>query len=257
MTTAAPGVAVGTLVRQDRMAVTGSVVVIAILAWWLLVRYADGMHVWHPHAASLGVGSFVLTILMWLVMTIGMMLPAVLPWILMFAESNRVTGNDTARFSVVWFVTGYFVLWAVYSAVAGSAQLLLQQSSMLQAGELRLGTIGGGIVLLGAGLFQFTRLKHACLEHCRSPLSFFLSQWEDGPVGVFRMGFRHGLFCLGCCWALMALAFALGVMNLFWMAVLTLVVLGEKLLPGGKVLARAVGGLLVVWGMVLVLGVGF
>ena len=134
---------------------------------------------------------------------------------------------------------------------------MLQRSSLLQGDELRLGTIGGGIVLLGAGLFQFTRLKQACLEHCRSPLSFFLSQWEDGPVGVFRMGFRHGLFCLGCCWALMALVFALGVMNLFWMAVLTLVVLGEKLLPGGKMLARAVGGLLVVWGILLFLGVGF
>ncbi len=239
------------------MAVTGSVVAIAILAWWLLVHQENGMHAWYPHAESLGLASFVLTILMWLVMTVGMMLPAALPWILMFAESNRATGNDTARFSVVWFVTGYFVIWAVYSAVAGSAQLMLQQSSLLHGGELRLGTIGGGVVLLGAGLFQFTRLKQACLEHCRSPLSFFLSRWEDGPVGVFRMGFRHGLFCLGCCWALMALGFALGVMNLFWMAVLTLVVLGEKLLPGGKVLARAVGGLLVVWGMVLVLGVSY
>ena len=255
MTTVAPGVAVETLVRQDRKAVTGSVVVIAILAWWLLVRQADGMHTWYPHAEPLSLASFVLTILMWLVMTVGMMLPAVLPWILMFAESNRVTGNDTARFSVVWFVTGYFVVWAVYSAVAGSAQLLLQQSSLLQGGELRLGTIGGGIVLAGAGLFQFTRLKQACLEHCRSPLSFFLSRWEDGPVGVFRMGFRHGLFCLGCCWALMAVAFALGVMNLFWMAVVTLVVLGEKLLPGGRVLARAVGGVLVGWGC-WVLGFG-
>ncbi len=235
----------------------GSVVVIAILAWWLLVRQADGIHVGYPHATSLSIASFVLTILMWLVMTVGMMLPAVLPWILMFAESNRVTGNDTARFSVVWFVTGYFVVWAAYSAVAGSAQLMLQQSSLLQDGELRLGTIGGGVVLLSAGLFQFTRLKQACLEHCRSPLSFFLSRWEDGPVGVFRMGFRHGLFCLGCCWALMALGFALGVMNLFWMAVLTLVVLGEKLLPGGRVLARAVGGLLAVWGTWLVLGFEF
>ena len=84
----------------------GSVVFIAILAWWLLVRHADGMHVWYPHAASLSIASFVLTILMWMVMTVGMMLPAVLPWILMFAESNRVTANETARFSVVWFVTG-------------------------------------------------------------------------------------------------------------------------------------------------------
>jgi predicted metal-binding membrane protein len=236
------------------MAVTGSVVVIAILAWWVLVRHADGMHVWYPHATSLSVGSFVLTILMWLVMTVGMMLPAALPWILMFAESNRATGNDTARFSVVWFVTGYLVIWAAYSAVAGSVQLMLQQSSLLQDGALRLGTIGGGIVLLGAGLFQFTPLKQACLEHCRSPLSFFLSRWDDGPVGVFHMGFRHGLFCLGCCWALMALGFALGVMNLFWMAVLTLVVLGEKILPRGELLARSVGVALVVWGMRLVVG---
>jgi predicted metal-binding membrane protein len=112
----------------------------------------------------------------------------------------------------------------------------------------------GGAVLVAAGLFQFTPLKAACLAHCRTPLGFFLSSWRDGPRGAFRMGLEHGRYCVGCCWALMIVAFALGVMNLAWMAVLTLGLSIEKIAPRGPLVGRAFGALLTAWGVWMIAG---
>jgi predicted metal-binding membrane protein len=123
--------------------------------------------------------------------------------------------------------------------------------------DLKVSAAVGGGLLVAAGLFQMTPLKAACLAHCRNPLSFFLARWQDGPVGAFQMGFRHGVYCLGCCWALMALSFALGVMNLLWMAALTLIICVEKIAFGGERMSRGLGFVLMAWGIwVLVVGVG-
>ena len=102
-----------------------------------------------------------------------------------------------------------------------------------------------------AGVFQLTPLKAACLRHCRSPFGFFLSRWQNGPIGAFEMSRRHGLYCVGCCWVLMLLGFALGVMNLIWMAVATLIICicGEKILPGGETASHIFGGAFLVWGL--------
>ena len=110
----------------------------------------------------------------------------------------------------------------------------------------------GGILLIAAGLFQWTPLKHACLNHCRSPIGFFVQNWRDGILGATVMGLHHGAYCLGCCWLLMVLLFVLGVMNLAWVAALTIVVLAEKILPRGELVSRGLGVLLVLWGAWLV-----
>jgi predicted metal-binding membrane protein len=110
------------------------------------------------------------------------------------------------------------------------------------------GALVGGALLIGAGLFQFTPLKHACLDHCRSPMSWLMSSWKDGWAGAVGMGMRHGLYCRGCCWMLMALLFAWGVMNLPWIAVLAGFVLLEKVVPAGAAVSRLSGLALIAWG---------
>jgi predicted metal-binding membrane protein len=110
----------------------------------------------------------------------------------------------------------------------------------------------GGILLIAAGIFQWTTIKDACLAHCRSPLGFLMSNWREGASGALAMGLKHGVYCLGCCWMLMVLLFVMGVMNLLWIVALTLVVLAEKVLPKGRMLSRALGVALVIWGAWLI-----
>ena len=106
----------------------------------------------------------------------------------------------------------------------------------------------GSLLLIAAGVYQWTPLKQACLRHCRSPLQFLLTCWQDGPAGAFLMGLRHGAYCLGCCWLLMAVLFAVGVMNLAWIAALSVFVLLEKIIPRGFWVAKAAGIVLMSWG---------
>ena len=187
---------------------------------------------------------------MWMAMMVAMMLPPVLPWVLLFASTNRSRDPEAGPyFPTALFLGGYFAAWAPYCLAAALAQGLLQQAAWLSTVDLRVGPQAGGALLVAAGLFQVTPLKAACLKHCRTPLGFFLERWRDGPAGAFGMGLRHGLYCLGCCWALMGLSFALGVMNLLWMAVLTGILCVEKIAPGGQALSRAFGVLLTVWGI--------
>ena len=145
--------------------------------------------------------------------------------------------------------TGYGAVWGAYALAAASVQVGLQHAGVLVAPGPTLPARLGGLVLVAAGVFQFLPLKAACLSLCRSPVSFFLASWRDGPGGAFRMGVRHGSHCLGCCWALMAAAFALGVMNLSWMAALTVVLCVEKLVPRGAELGRMAGGVAVILGI--------
>ena len=192
-----------------------------VAAWFVLAG--------HAHHASGFLASFAL----WNVMMVAMMLPSLFPWLELLGRS---------RYAVPFFALGYFGLWAVYCLVAATAQQWLGPTLVLPRAA-------GSAVLIAAGLFQFTPLKSACLRHCRSPVGYLLTRWRHGRGWAFRIGLAHGLNCLGCCWALMAVAFALGVMNLLWMAVLTLMILVEKTLPRGDSLGRAFGVALVLWGI--------
>ncbi len=225
------------------------VATIAAAAWMALA----GGGLFAPHAHPAGIGGYAASVTFWFVMMVAMMLPALWPWLSLFGSmAPGAYPTKHPALVVAQFATGYFVVWMVYSAFAAALQGGLQQAALLRL-DLRAGTIVGGVLLMVAGIFQFTPLKDACLAHCRSPLSFFLARWNGGPSGPFRMGARHGLFCVGCCWAMMALSFVLGIMNLLWMAVLTAMILAEQRAPKAWRLRQAFGMALVAWGALLLL----
>jgi predicted metal-binding membrane protein len=184
---------------------------------------------------------------MWTVMMAAMMLPSAAPMILCFSALNR---RRSERARTFLFVIAYLALWTAFSLAAAVAQWALQSigwvSPMIESTSPAL----GGLLLTIAGVFQFSRVKHVCLRACRSPLGFLMSDWRGGLWGAWHMGIRHGLYCLGCCWALMALLFAGGVMNLLWIAALTGLVAIEKLAPKGERAAQILGGLLIGAGIV-------
>ena len=187
---------------------------------------------------------------MWAVMMAAMMLPSALPMVLTFLSMGKRSG-DTARGH--GFVAAYLCVWLVFSAVATAAQWLLQWLDWVNPMLVSTSAVLTGVLLLIAGIYQFSRLKRICLLRCRTPFAFLLGEWRDGVAGAFRMGIRHGLFCMGCCWALMALLFVGGVMNLAWIAALSLAVAMEKLLPGGERLATALGVVLIALGSIKLL----
>jgi predicted metal-binding membrane protein len=243
------------LARQDRNILLAAAAAVFILSWLVLAFQHTASVARHhslaaPQALVLAPGGFALAFAMWMVMMVAMMLPPVMPWILLFTAMSR--GKGVAQrpiISIGAFMAGYFAIWGVYSLGAALLQMTLQHAGALGAVEIGDGSQVGGALLFAAGLFQFSPLKAACLSHCRTPLNFFLSQWRDGPAGAFSMGSRHGFFCVGCCWVLMGLMFALGVMNLLWMAVLTLIICIEKIAVRGQLLSLVFGVLLASWGM--------
>ena len=226
------------------------------LAWLILVKSphlgaAPSGSALHP--PELGLIGFLLAALVWFVMMVAMMLPSVTPWLLLSGSVvGHARGPSGPYLAAALFGTGYFSIWLGYSLVAASLQIGLSARGLLGVG-LRFNSWIGGALLIAAAIFQLTPIKRACLRHCRNPLGFFLSRWQNGPPGAVRMGFQHGLYCLGCCWALMALSFALGLMNLIWMAALTVFIAIEKLTPGGEQLGRIFGWVLAAWGIWLML----
>jgi len=194
----------------------------------------------------------VLLFVMWAVMMIAMMVPAAAPMVLTFATVQRQRQEqDRATVPTGVFLLGYALVWTAYAAVAALAQWRLHEADLLSAAMASTSTRLGGALLLVAGAFQWTPLKQACLAKCRSPLSFVMTEWREGRTGAFVMGMRHGAYCVACCWALMALLFVAGVMNLLWIAGLAIVVLAERVLPGGAAVSRIAGVLLLLAGVVV------
>jgi predicted metal-binding membrane protein len=170
--------------------------------------------------------------------------------ILLFAATNRKQEMAFSPFErTSLFVVGYLLVWAAFSLLATSAQGLLHSAALLSPMLATTNTILAAILLLVAGFFQWTPYKYTCLHHCRSPLSFLLNHWRLGSLGAVQMGAEHGGYCLGCCWALMALLFVAGVMNLLWIAVLAALVLVEKVAPAGHYISRIAGVAFIVWGI--------
>jgi predicted metal-binding membrane protein len=259
------------LTRQQRAAILlASGLLVAAVYFWMGAAHpgeallgraafpvAAGSHGHHGgHGPASGV-TLPAAFAMWLAMMVAMMLPPVLPWIWFFAAATRPTAPGWRLWGrTLLFASGYFALWALYSAGAAAAQTQLAAHALLHPTALKVAPGAGGALLLLAGAVQFTPLKNACLKHCRSPLGYFLTRWRNGPMGAFSMGFRHGVYCLGCCWALMALAFALGTMNLLWMAAVTLLLCVEKIAPGGERWSKAFGAAFLLWGAAVLLGQG-
>ena len=211
-------------------------------------------HVGLGHAADAGGGQWTLAVLFvagWTLMTVAMMLPTSLPFVALFHSFVRARPNR-ARLTAL-LVLGYLGIWTAFGLAAhlGASRL----DSLTQRGGLQANAwaIGAGTVLL-AGAYQFSPLKDRCLEKCRSPLAFLMEHWHGGgaKAEAVRLGVRHGLYCLGCCWSLMLLMFAVGVGSLGWMLALGAVMAAEKNAPWGRRLTAPLGAVLLVWGIVLV-----
>ena len=233
------------LLLRERLIILLAVAGITALSWLYLVRLGRGMpdmsDMTIPMPSRWTPAVFVLTFAMWMVMMVGMMLPSATPLILTFAALRRREPQATARWlAPVLFASGYLLTWGGFSLLATLLQWALDELALLSMTGAT-NTLLGGTLFLLAGAYQLTPLKHSCLRNCRSPFGSLFNCWRNGPGGALRMGMEHGASCVGCCWPLMLLLFAVGVMNLLWVAALTLFVLGEKLLPGAGYLARASG----------------
>jgi predicted metal-binding membrane protein len=225
---------------------------LALLGWVFLAWIAFDMgspfaQLTMPESSRWSAANALAVWVMWAVMMAAMMLPSALPMILTFVEISARTGDRMRGRS---FVAAYLAIWFAFSVGAAALQWLLQSVGWLNPMIVSTSALLTGALLLIAGAYQFSPLKRMCLSHCRTPMGFLLGEWRGGVGGAFRMGLRHGLFCVGCCWALMALLFVGGVMNLAWIAALSIGVALEKMLPGGERVATALGLVLLAAGAV-------
>jgi predicted metal-binding membrane protein len=187
----------------------------------------------------------------WILMMAAMMLPSVAPTALTFA---RVTGERSrkgqAAFVPTWiFILGYFAAWTAVGLAAYAIDHFIRSLDIAWLAWDREGPMLTGAAVVVAGVYQLTPLKRVCLMHCRSPLDYFLESWREGPGGALRMGMHHGLYCVGCCWGLMLVLLALGVMSLFWMAVIAVLIFAEKVLRVGARFAPVIGIALIAFGL--------
>ena len=193
--------------------------------------------------------------LMWWLMMIAMMTPSAAPTLLLFHNLKKIGSEGKKALSYTYlFLFGYLIIWAIFSLIACIIHKFFDTSSITDAAMMQLKSVQfSGILLITAGVYQFTPLKNACLERCRTPIDFLSSNNRKGAKGSFIMGAHHGLFCLGCCWALMALLFVGGVMNLFWITGLALYVLIEKIIIKAGWLDKIMGLILIFFGTSLLI----
>lgn len=259
---------VDALSRRDRLLIPACIVLVTLLAWAYLVHLDRQMSADMEHdtmMAAMGMtgmgmamdmpwtaADFLFTFAMWAVMMIGMMAPSASPMLMLFAGTRAGRGERGVSLATLIFGLGYITVWTGFSAAAALAQWGLHAAAMLSPAMASSSGRLTGAILIAAGAYQLTPWKSRCLTHCRSPLGFLMTNWSDGTWGAFRMGFRHGAYCLGCCWALMCVLFVVGVMNLIWVAVLTCFVLIEKVGPAGAIVARGAGAAMVVRGIMAI-----
>lgn len=234
-----------------RHAVTLACLVISLIGWVLLVWLSIDMghpiaQLMMPMSSQWTVANLVAITVMWAVMMISMMLPSALPMIRTFAGLSVQHGE---RHRAQAFVAAYLVVWVTFSIAATAMQWTFQAAGWLDPMIASTSATLNATLLVIAGSYQFTPLKQVCLAKCRTPVGFLLGEWRPGVGGGFAMGLRHGLFCVGCCWVLMALLFVGGVMNLAWIVALSVTVAIEKLLPGGARISHWLGAALIVAGL--------
>jgi predicted metal-binding membrane protein len=247
------------VLRHDRAVVLSSLSFVVLLAWaYLMLGAGIDMEMMDMGGGKMmamlpewSPGYGLVVFAMWAVMMVAMMLPSAAPVTLLvasLARKRREAGTALGP-TAGPFTTGYLAVWFGIGAVATLLQWGLDELGLLSDTMALASTVIAGGLLVLAGIYQWTPLKEACLRHCRSPLHFLLHHWRDGALGAFVIGVRHGFFCLGCCWMLMALLFVGGIMNLAWIAGIALLVLIEKTLPLGGWTERAAGVVLMVWGI--------
>jgi predicted metal-binding membrane protein len=249
---------VESLMRRDRWVVSGALAIAVALCWVWLVPMAlemkrDGMMCGVTSWMTCDTGDLAMLFAMWAVMMAGMMLPSAAPALLLYARVIRHSpGAERVQAQVYAFAGGYLVVWTAFSLLATLLQRVLAQLFLLNPMMETSSRIFGGGLLLLAGAYQFTPWKRSCLDVCRSPIDFLTRHWKAGVGGGFYLGTANGLFCLGCCWALMLLLFVGGVMNLWCIIALTIFVLLEKIAPRGVQGGRLSGVLIVAMGVWMV-----
>lgn len=247
-------VAIGSLeriLRRDRLIIAVVLAALTVLSWVQMVGPAE------PDGGALApcCGSrFGVAFGMWVVMMVGMMIPSAAPMVLTHAAIMRRRAGQGAPFvSSALFLSGYLLAWVAFSAAAAFAQGVLFRAAVLDGRTLAIGPWAGAAVLIAAAVFQLSPAKNACLSQCRAPVGYFITEWRDGRNGALLMGLRHGVFCIGCCWMLMAVLFAVGIMNVVWGAALTAFVVAEKVLPWRRAVvwsggaACAAGAAILIW----------
>lgn len=251
------------LTVQRIQQITGGValLVIAILGWRFLIASERAMQdmqgeglvidlMWRMMAPQAIMPYLSAAALMWLVMMIAMMIPAVLPMAVIYRAMPQA---QPVRFTTFSFIAGYLSGWSAFALLAALLQWFLHARGWLHGNQLATHGALTAAILIAAGAYQLTPLKLACLARCRSPFGYFMAHWRDGRSGAFTMGARHGLFCIGCCWVLMLLMFAGGAMSVPTMALLSLFILAERLLPAGPWVARLPGLALIASGVLVLL----
>ncbi len=247
--------------RRDRVVVAAALIALVALAWSYLIWLAadmemggmdmsdfrmipSGFGLMMPAGAPWPPVEFAYVFAMWAVMMIGMMTPSATPMILIYARVGRQAASQQQPFAATsWFAGGYLLSWISFAVVATIAQWGIERLGWLTTGMMVSSDIVGGIVLIAVGLYQWTPLKDVCLRQCQAPLQFIQRHggFRADVSGSFALGFRHGAYCIGCCWVLMALLFVGGVMNVLWIAGIAIFVLLEKLVPAGRVIPRIAG----------------
>ncbi len=256
------------VLKQDRMLLLGVLGALTLISWLYLIDMAgdmangggsmdrgmSGMGSAMSMTTAWSLTDGLLMFAMWWIMMIGMMVPSAAPMILTFATINRKKREREQPFvPTMTFVAGYLIAWGGFSLAATGVQWSLQKVALMSPMMVSTSPLLGGSLFVAAGIYQWTPLKHACLKNCRSPFDFILNSWRDGRGGAFNMGLEHGLYCLGCCWLVMAILFAVGVMNLAWVGAIAAFVFLEKIVPAGEWFARASGGAMIAAGAYLLI----
>lgn len=231
------------VLRRDRLVISIVLGMLTLLSWAQMVLPNDGPRGGERLMPCCGARLDV-TFAMWVVMMARMMIPSVAPMVLTHAAIMRRRVMRGAPFvSSGLFLAGYLLAWSGFSAVAALAQSVLYRSALLDGHSLTIGPSAGSALLIAAGSFQLSSAKDACLSHCRAPLGYFVTEWREGKAGAVQMGLRHGILCIGCCWLLMAVLFAVGIMNILWGAAITAFVVAEKVLPWPRAVVASGGAI--------------
>ena len=247
---------------RARLLLLGALGVIVAISWLYLAAQARqgrdpvmvGMAM---EPGPRGAAEVVLLCTMWAVMMVAMMLPTAAPAILLYAAVvRRLPSVGAAPAMVAAFVAAYVVVWTGFALGAAVLQSGLERLALLSPMMVSTSPLFGGALLVAAGLYQITPLKDLCVRRCQAPIFFITQHWRPGTGGAFRMGLRHGAYCAGCCWILMGLLFVVGVMNLLWVAAITVFVLLEKLTPVGGLTGRRLSAIGLVAAGAFVLFVG-
>lgn len=234
------------MVVRSAVNIVATVGVIISLSWYYML-FAMTMNM--SPVSTWDAIDLIMLFLMWAIMMAGMMLPSALPVILLVNKTNQQRISQQRAYThTLYFITGYLIAWSFYSLLITGIQYWLHLNALLSPMMNSANNTFSSALLILAGVYQLTPLKAICLKHCRSPLSVITTQWQEGIKGAIRLGFSHGQYCIGCCWILMALLFVAGVMALKWIALLTFIVLLEKAVPKGDMLAKVLGVLLIIYG---------